>query len=194
MDRRDHFREGSGQIREDVYPEGQRRPPPFTDDHRSGRQSYPDQEAFHHRRLSPSHDVRYEDRRFSPLRDGGFDGDRRRGGFREDFQSFENKGPLPKSPPSFTRERLPPTPRSHSDQKESGFGWRREEQGRDQARFIDLSPSLRSDDQRAGADRERGRRSTQGPNRGRQRENPHHERGLPFKRQRRDMDVTSHLG
>ncbi|XP_030612205.1 BCLAF1 and THRAP3 family member 3-like isoform X2 [Archocentrus centrarchus] len=198
MDRRDRLREGSGEIREnfreDMYPEEQRRSPLFTGDRRFGRQPYPDREEFHHRRLSPSHDLRYEDRSLSPLRDGGFDGDRRRGGFREDSQRFENKGPLPQSSLSFTRERLPPTQRSHSDQKESGMGWRREEQGRDRARFRDLSPSLKSDDPRAGGDRERGRRSTQGPNRGRQRENPHHERGLPFKRQRREMDVASHLG
>ncbi|XP_006807986.2 BCLAF1 and THRAP3 family member 3 [Neolamprologus brichardi] len=195
IDRRERFRKGSEEIREnfseDMYPEGQRRAPPFTDDHRFERQPYKDREEFHHRRLSPRHDVRYEEWRFPPVRDGGFDGDRRREGFREEFQNFENRS---RSPPRFTRERLPPTQRSNSDQRDSGMGWKREEQVRDRWRFTDLSPSLRSDDQRVGGDGERGRRFTQGPNRGRQRENPHHERGLPFKRQRREMDDVNHPG
>uniref|UniRef100_A0A4W6G2C6 BCLAF1 and THRAP3 family member 3 n=1 Tax=Lates calcarifer TaxID=8187 RepID=A0A4W6G2C6_LATCA len=72
------------------------------------------------------------------------------------------------------------------------MGWRREEQGRGRGRFRGVSPGGRIDDQRVGAGRERGRRSAQGPNRGRRREDQ--ERNPHFKRQRREMDDTDHLG
>lgn len=129
------------------------------------------------------------------LRNVGGDGDRRRGGLREHFRSFENRGRLPHSAPSSARERLPQTPRSHTDhqQREPAMGWR-EEQGRGRGRFRDLSPSARTEDQRGGAGRERGRRNAQGPNRDRRREDPHQERNPTFKRQRREMDDTNHLG
>lgn len=183
-------------FREDMYPEGQRRSPPFPEDRPFVHQRHPNQEEFYRRRPSPRHDeMGYDDRRLSPVRDGG-DGDGRGGGFRDHLQSFENRGRLPQSPPRLTRERLPMTPRPHSDhqQREPGMGWRREEQGRGRGRFRDLSPSARSDDQRGGAGRERGRRNTQVPNRGRRREDLHQERNPLFKRQRREMDGANHLG
>lgn len=179
--------------REDMYPEGQRRSPHFQDD----RHRHPEREEFYHRRPSPHHDVMsYGDRRSSLMRDGGVEGDRRRGGFREHFQSFENMGGSPHSPLRVKRERLPMTPKSHPDhqQREPGMGWRREEQGRARGRVRDLSPGVRSDDQRGGAGRERGRRNTQGPNRDRRMEDSHQERNVPFKRQRREMDDAKHLG
>ncbi|KAK2859859.1 hypothetical protein Q5P01_004479 [Channa striata] len=75
------------------------------------------------------------------------------------------------------------------------MSWRREEQGRDRGRFRDPSPIARSDDKRGGTGRERGgRRKSQGVNRDRHREEPHQERNPPLKRQRREMDDTSHLG
>lgn len=182
---------------EDMYPEGQRRSPPFPDDRQFGQKRHPDQEEFYRRRPSPHHDVMdYGDRRFSPQHDGGGDGNRRRGGFREEFQSFESRGRSPLSPLRLPRESLPLTPKSHPDhsQREPGMGWRREEQGRGRGRFRDPSPSVRSDDQRGGAGRERGRRNAQGPNRFGRREAPSQERNPPFKRQRREMDDANHLG
>ncbi|XP_037612159.1 BCLAF1 and THRAP3 family member 3 [Sebastes umbrosus] len=191
-------------FREDVHPEAQRRSPPFPDDRQFGHQRHPNQEEFHRRRPSPRRDVMgFDDnRRLSPLRDGegggGGVGDRRRGGFRDIFQRFENRERerLLQSPPRLTRERLPPTPRSHSDhqQSEPGIGWRREEQGRGRGMFRDPSPNARLDDQRGAAGRERGRRNMQGPNRGRRREYSHQERNPPFKRQRRETDDDAHLG
>lgn len=182
---------------EDVYPEVQGRSPPFPDDRQFGQQRHPDEEGFYRRRPSPHHNVMdYGDWRFSPPRDGEGDGDRRRGGFREDFKNFESRGRSPLSPLRLARESLPLTPKSHPDhsQREPGMSWRREEQGRGRGRFRDLSPSVRSDDQRGGAGRERGRRNIQGPNRVRRREDPPQERNPPFKRQRREMDDVNHLG
>ncbi|XP_039982215.1 BCLAF1 and THRAP3 family member 3 isoform X1 [Xiphias gladius] len=181
---------------EDIYPEGQRRSLSFPDDRQFGHQRRPDEEECYRRRPSPHYDVMgYDDRRLSMLRNVGGDGDRRRGGLREHFRSFENRGRLPHSAPSSARERLPQTPRSHTDhqQREPAMGWR-EEQGRGRGRFRDLSPSARTEDQRGGAGRERGRRNAQGPNRDRRREDPHQERNPTFKRQRREMDDTNHLG
>ncbi|XP_054479147.1 BCLAF1 and THRAP3 family member 3 [Anoplopoma fimbria] len=184
---------------EDMQPDAQRRTPPFPDDRQFGHQRHPNQEEFYRRRPSPHHSVTSfdEDRRISPQHDrGGGHGERRRGGFRELFQRYENRERLPQPPPKVMREKLPPTPRSHSDhqQREPGISWRREEQGRGRGRFRDLSPSVRLDDQRGGAGRERGRRPTQGPNRGRRREDSHQERSPTFKRQRREMDDATHLG
>ncbi|XP_070709161.1 BCLAF1 and THRAP3 family member 3 isoform X2 [Pempheris klunzingeri] len=182
---------------EDMYPEGQRRSPPFPEDSGFMRQRHPNQEEFYHRRPSPHRDeMGYDDRRLSPLHDGGADVDDRRRGFREHFQSFENRGRLPQSPQRLMRERLQMTPWSHSDhqQREPGVGWRGEEQARGPGRFRDLSPSARSDDHRGGAGRERGRRSSQDPNRDRRREDSHQERNPSFKRQRREMDDASELG
>ena len=118
----------------------------------------------------------------------------RRGWYRENFQSFENRARSPHSPPRLARERLPPTPKSYHQQREPGMGWRREEPGRGRGRYRNPSPSVRSDDQRAGPGREGGRRNMQGPNRDRQREDSHQERNPPFKRQRREMDDDSQLG
>lgn len=185
-------------LRTDMYPEGQRRYSPVSDDRHFMHQRHLNQEDFYHRGLSPCHDaMAYDDRRLSPLRDGVGNGDRGSGGVRERSKSFENRRRSPYSPLRLQRERLPPTPRSHSDhqRREPGMGWRREEQGRGQGRFRDLSPSApRTDDQRGGAGWERGRRNTLGPNRERQREDSHQERNPPFKRQRREMDDSSHLG
>ncbi|XP_034717592.1 BCLAF1 and THRAP3 family member 3 isoform X2 [Etheostoma cragini] len=185
--------------REDMYPEGQRRSPPFPDDHKFVRHRHPNQEEFHRRRpQSPRLNVVGfdEDRGLSQLRDGGVEGDRRREGFKDLFQRFENRARLPQSPLRISRERLPATPKSHSDhqQREPGTGWKREDQGRGPGRFRDQSHNTRLDDQRGGEGRERGRRGTQGPNRDRRRENSHHERIPPFKRQRRQMDDAAHLG
>ncbi|XP_034427600.1 BCLAF1 and THRAP3 family member 3 isoform X2 [Hippoglossus hippoglossus] len=179
--------------REEMYPEGQRRSPPFPDDHfQLEHQRRPDVEEFYNRASSPHYDERgYEGRRVSPPRNAGGDSDRRREGFQD--QSYDNRGRLPRSPPSLVRERLPPRSQAVHQQREPGMGWR-EEQGRGPGRFRDLSPATRTDDQRSGAGRERGRRHLQGPNRDRQREEPHQERSPPFKRQRREMDDANHPG
>ncbi|XP_070842104.1 BCLAF1 and THRAP3 family member 3 [Chaetodon trifascialis] len=194
---REHPEEHLDYFREDVHSEGHRRSPPFSDDRHFRHKHHPNQEQFDRRRLSPHHDVMgYDERSLSPRRDGGGEGDRRRGGFREHLQSFENRRRSPHSPLKLTREKLPPTPRSHSDhqQSEPGMGWRREEQGRGRGRFRERSPGARSDDQREGAGRERGRRNTQGPNRDRRREDSYQERNLPAKRQRREMEDSSYSG
>ncbi|KAM9337758.1 uncharacterized protein ABDE67_019025 [Symphorus nematophorus] len=192
---RDDPEEHLDYFREDMYPEDQRRSPAFSDDRRPVHQRHSDQEEFYHRRPSPHHDVMgYDDRRHSPVRDGGTDGDRRRGGFRENLQSFESRARSPHSSPRLMRERLQPTPRSHHQQREPGMGWRREEQVRSRGRYRDASPNVRSDEQRGGPGREKGRRNTQGPNRDRQREDSHQERNTSFKRQRREMDDDNHLG
>ncbi|XP_067342741.1 BCLAF1 and THRAP3 family member 3 isoform X2 [Channa argus] len=184
-------------FREDVYPKGQRRSPPFLDDYRLRDRHPPEQEEFYQRRLSHHFDVLgCDDRRLSPLRDVG-GGEGCRGGFRERLKRFENRGRSPQSPPRLARERSLPTSHSHSDyqQREAGMSWRREEQDRDRGRFRDLSPRARSDDKRGGTGRERGgRRNSQGINRDRRREEPHQEKNPPLKRQRREMDDTSHLG
>ncbi|XP_029282238.1 BCLAF1 and THRAP3 family member 3 [Cottoperca gobio] len=185
-------------FREDRHPEAQRRSSAlFQDDRQFGHQRHPNQEEFYRRRPpSPRRDAAGfdDDRRLFPPHDG--EGGRHRAGFRELFQSFENRHRLSQSPPMLTRERLPPTSRSHSDhqQREPGVGWRRGEQGRGRGRFRDLSPSARLDDQRGGAAMERGRRNTQRPNSDRRREDSHQERNAPFKRQRREMDGATHLG
>ncbi|XP_069562932.1 BCLAF1 and THRAP3 family member 3 [Brachyistius frenatus] len=195
-DRSHRPRGGPGEFRdrfrEDVHPEGQRRSSPFPFDQQFGHQRHPDQE-FHHKKPPAHYDtMRYEDRRLSPPPNG----ERRREGFRQHFQSFENRGRSPKSPLRLMRERLPPTPKSPPDHqlRESGMSWRREEQGRGRGKFRNFSPGGRSDDQRGAADRERGSRSAQGPSRGGKRENPPHERSLAFKRQRRETDDAGHLG
>lgn len=197
MDRSHHFREGPEEprdyFRKEMYPEGQRRSPSFPGDRQFGRR--PDQVEFYRRSLSPHRgSMRYEDQRLPPPHDGVGDGDRRRGGFREHSQSFETRTRSPQSPPSLNRERLTPTPRPHSAQREPMKGWRREEPGRGRGRLRDFSPGTRPEDQRAAADGERGKRNTQGSFRGRQRENPHHDRSLPFKRQRREMDDVDQPG
>ncbi|XP_034415702.1 uncharacterized protein zgc:112982 [Cyclopterus lumpus] len=196
---------------EDMHPEAQRRSPLFPDDRQFGQQRHPNQEEFYRRRPSPHHSGTSfdEDHMLSPLHDGdgrggggrggrggggggGGNGERRRGGFRELFQRYENR--LPQSPPRVMREKLPPTPRSHSDHQQPGISWRREEQGRGRGRFRDLSPGVRLEDQRGGAGRERGRRPAQGPNRDKRREDSFQERNPTFKRQRREMDHATHLG
>lgn len=168
-DRSHHHREGPEEhrntFRGGVYPEDRRRSPPFPDDLQFVRH-HPE---LYQERLSPRHDtMRYESQRLSPPKEGAFDMDRRRGGFREHFQRFEDRG-----------------------QREPGMSWRREEQGRGRGKFRDSSPSMRYGDQRAG---ERGRTTGQGPSRGRQRENPHQERATSFQRPRREMDDADHLG
>ncbi|XP_022075357.2 BCLAF1 and THRAP3 family member 3 [Acanthochromis polyacanthus] len=195
MDRSHHFREGPEEprdyFRKQMYPEGQRRSPSFPDNHQFGRR--PDQEEFYQWRPSPHRGLmRYEDQRLPPPHDGANDG--RRGGFREHPQSFEARTRSPQSPLRLNRERLTPTPRPQSAQRDAVKGWRREELGRGRGRLRDVSPGTRPDDQRAAADRVRGKRTMQGSNRGRQRENPHHERSLAFKRQRREMDDADQFG
>ncbi|KAM9839399.1 uncharacterized protein ACBR49_016430 isoform 2-T2 [Aulostomus maculatus] len=180
-DRRSYYRES---------PEGQRRSPPYQDP--GGQQRQLDQEEFYRRRPSPHSDTAdYGDRRFLPQHDGGSDSGRHRGGFREDFQSFESWRRSSRSPPRLPREKLPPTPKTHLDHSPmlAGTSWRREEQVRGRARFRDLSPGVKSDDQR-GAGRERGRKST---HKGQQRDDLHLE-CPPFKRHRREMDDPEHLG
>ncbi|XP_037311285.2 uncharacterized protein zgc:112982 [Pungitius pungitius] len=192
-------------FREDMHHEAQRRSPPFPEDRQFGHQRPASQEEFYRRRLSPHHSVASFDgeRRPSPLQDGaggrgrgGRGGERRRGGFRELFQRYENRTTLSQSPLRLARETLPATPLCHSDhqQREAGVGWRKGEQGRGRGRFRDLSPVVRLHDQRGGAGRERGRRPAQGPNRERRREDSPQERNPAFKRQRREMDDGAHLG
>ncbi|XP_019962027.2 BCLAF1 and THRAP3 family member 3 isoform X1 [Paralichthys olivaceus] len=182
-----------GFVREEIYPEGQRRSAPSPDDlFQLGHQRRPTEKEFYTRTSSPHYDVRgYGGRRLSPPRNVGGDGDRRKEGFQD--QSYDNRGRLPHSPPSLVRERLPPRSQADHQQREPGMGWR-EEQGRGPGRFRDLSPATRTDDRGSGAGRERGRRNLQGPNRERPREEPHQERSPPFKRQRREMDDANHPG
>lgn len=180
-----------------MYPEDQRRYRPVSDDRPFMHQRRLNQEDFYHRRPSPCRDaMAYDDRRFSPLCDGGGNGARGSGGVREHSKSIENRRRSPYSPLRLPREQLPPTPRSHSDhqRREPGMDWRREEQGRAQGRFRNASPSARTDDQGGRAGWERGRRNTLDPNRERQREDSHQDRNPPSKRQRREMDDDSHLG
>lgn len=179
---------------EEIFTEGRRRSPPFSDKQAFMHQRRSKQEEFYPGRPSPHGDApSYDDRRLSPLRNGGGNDDRRRGGFREQSKSFEagGSGRSSYSPLRLPRERLPPMPRSHPDhqQREPGMGWRREEQGRSQGRFRDLG--TRSDDRKRGSSWERGRRNAQEPQRERQREDSHQERN-PFKR--REIVDGSHLG
>lgn len=179
---RDHrFRRGSeehrGTFRDAMYPGGHKIPPLFPDDPHLGRPRLPDQSlcrqsASPHRGEMP----------YPPLDDRGLD-DRRRRGFLEDVQSFENREAFPQG------ERLSSTPR------EAGMSLRRQERGRGrgQGRFEDFNPSERSSDQRVG-DMERGRRSSPVPFRGRQRENPQHERGPALKRPRGEVDDVDRSG
>ncbi|XP_071760497.2 uncharacterized protein LOC139915705 [Centroberyx gerrardi] len=175
---------------EDNHSEGQRRSPPFPDDHQFGHQHHPDLEEFYRRTPPPHpHELGYaERRRLSPKqvhhrREGG---DRGRGGFRE---HFENRGRPLHSPQRPNRERFPSTPPSHFNhqQREPATGWRREERGRSQG-------SRDLDDRGGGEGRERGRRDAQGLNRERRRDDLHQERTPPLKRHRRDMDDPVHLG
>ncbi|XP_034562282.1 BCLAF1 and THRAP3 family member 3 isoform X2 [Notolabrus celidotus] len=168
------------------------------DNRQFGHHRHPNQEEFYHRRPSPHHDgAGYDNRRLSPQRDGGGGGEERRvGGFREAYPNYENRGRSSNSPPRLKRERLPATPRPNSDrqEREPGMGWRREGQGRGRGRFRDLSPGGRSDDQRGGAGRERGRRNTQSLNRDNKWEDSYQQRNPQFKRQRREMEDTKHAG
>uniref|UniRef100_A0A665UQ63 BCLAF1 and THRAP3 family member 3 n=1 Tax=Echeneis naucrates TaxID=173247 RepID=A0A665UQ63_ECHNA len=187
--RKDH-EEHWDSLEEDVYSEGQRRPPPFPDDRQFAHHHRPDGELYH--RGSSSH---YAHRRLSPPRNLGGNGDRRREGFSEHFQSFGKRGRLTDSPPSLMRERLLQNSSPHSDhlQRDERMSWRGE-QGKGQGKFRDLSPSVRTEGGRGGAGRERGRRNMQGPNRDRRRLDSHQERSPHFKRQRRELDDTDPLG
>ncbi|XP_035474581.2 BCLAF1 and THRAP3 family member 3 isoform X2 [Scophthalmus maximus] len=179
-----------------LYPEDRRRSPSGPDEQQPGHQRRPDEGESYHRMPSPRYDAMgLGDRRLSPPRNVGGDRGRRRGeGFREHFQSFDNRGRSPRSPPKVVRERLPQTPKSHADQqqREPATSWR-DQQGRSEGKFRGLSPPAR-DDQRGAAGRGRARRNEQGPNRERRREGPLQERSPPFKRQRRDVDDSDHLG
>nr|XP_043893915.1 BCLAF1 and THRAP3 family member 3 isoform X5 [Solea senegalensis] len=166
-------------VREDLYPESQRRSPPLRDDRKLGHQRRPDKDEFYQRATPSPHyeGTSFDERRLPPLRNAAGDGDK----CREQLW--------------LVRERLPQAPRSHSDHqhREAGRNWS-EEQGRGQGKFRDLSPAVRGDDLR-GAGRERGRRNAQCPNRDRRREEPHQERSPAFKKQRRETDDTNnHLG
>ncbi|XP_047205991.1 BCLAF1 and THRAP3 family member 3 isoform X1 [Girardinichthys multiradiatus] len=196
-DRGHHPREGPEDFRdpyrEKRYPEGPRRSP-FQDDFHFRHQRHPDHDEFYHWRASPPHDaMHFENQRFSPRDEESFDDDRRRGEFRDDYQRFDDREGVPQS--RGMREGLSPTQRSTTDhqQRKAGMGWRREEQGRDQGRFRDFSPGMRSSEQRAGGMEKEGR-FPQHPNRGRQKENQRNDRGPPFKRPRREMEVVDHPG
>lgn len=169
---------------EDLYPEGHRRSCSSSDDRPFMHQRHSNQQDFYRRRPSPHRDgMSNGDRKLSPPCEGGEHGNRRRDGFREGFRehpnSFQNSGRSPVSPLRLPRERLPATPRSHSDHqhREPGMGWMTEEQGRGRGRL------------RGGAAWERGRRNTE-----RQRESSHQGRSLSFKRQRREMEDGNQLG
>ncbi|XP_013883216.1 uncharacterized protein CXorf23 [Austrofundulus limnaeus] len=165
-------------FRDETHQEGRRIPPLFSCELQFGRRRHPDQDSYR-RSLSPHRDgARFESH--SPQDDGEFV-ERRRGGVREDFLGFEN------------REAFPRGNRPSSPQREAGMGWRRQDRGRGrvQGRFEGFNPSGRSGDPRAGS-MDRGKRNTQF--RGRQRENPHHERGPAFKRQRGEMEDVDHSG
>lgn len=176
-----HFRRGSEErrntLRDELYPGGHKIPPLFPAGPHFGQPRHPEQTLYRQSASPHKGEMPYP-----PLDERGFDDNRRRE-FREDVQSFEN------------REALSSTPR------EAGMSLRRLERGRGrgrgrgwgQGRFEDFNPSERSGDQRVG-DVERGRRSSQVPFKGRQRENPHHERGPAFKRPRGEVDDVDRSG
>ncbi|XP_040926197.1 uncharacterized protein zgc:112982 isoform X2 [Betta splendens] len=183
-------------FREDRFREGQRRSPYFTEERPFRNPNPSKEEEFHHRRDVVGHD----DRRCSPV--GGTGGERHRGGFREQLQSFKTRGRRPFSAMRLDRERSPSTTQSHSDyqQRRMEMGWRREEQETGGGRFRDIIPGAALDDRRGATGRERqGSWKAQGPNGDRRWEGSHQkeslsERNPPPKRQRRDVNGTNHLG
>ncbi|XP_057680813.1 eukaryotic translation initiation factor 3 subunit A [Corythoichthys intestinalis] len=173
---RPNSRDEQRRFGEDMFSEGQRRP---SSQDKNWRQC--DQEGGSRRRLSPQRDVpNHHVPRGSPQRDGGFDADRQRKGFREEFQRFNNRGRPQNSPLRFPREELP-MPVSNLAQ-----GWGRDGEGWGQGRSRDCSPSVRYDEQ-MGSRRER---NDEGLNRSRQREDI-----LPLiKSSRRETDGYHHSG
>lgn len=190
VDRRDGHTQHLDFFREDLYPEGHRRSPAFSDDHHPFmRYNHSSQEELHHRRPPPRYDtVGYDDRHtLSPLhhREEG------RKGHREGSKGSNHWVRSPKSPLRIQREELSSTPRFHSDhqQREAKMGKRREEQGGgDWEKFRDLSPSKSSHPQNWESAWERGRRNSQSCDRERWREDSHQERSPPFRRQRRKLE------
>ncbi|XP_077410569.1 uncharacterized protein LOC144040329 [Vanacampus margaritifer] len=171
---------------EDMFPEGQRRSPPSPSQGHFWHQR--DQEGSFRRRPSPRHDLK--DRqvpRSSPQRDGGSNADRQQRGFREDLhQSFNSSGRSPCSPPRFQREKLPLSTNSLSEHSQGASGWRRDAEWRGQGRFRDVSPSVRSEEQRGS----RRDKNTEDLNRSRQREDIQ----PILKRLRRESDNHHHSG
>ncbi|XP_034023835.1 BCLAF1 and THRAP3 family member 3 isoform X2 [Thalassophryne amazonica] len=160
----------------DIYPEGLRRSPSFSDGRHFGHQSHPVPEDLYRRRTPPFRDMMgYEE------------------GMRDRFQHFENRGRSPHSPPRVARERLPSMPQSLTDHPQivSEMDWRRENKGRDRGRSKDLSPRPMLDDQRSISGRDRGRRDEQDLNRNGRRDNSQRQRNYPVKRHRRKMDDGS---
>ncbi|XP_061615029.1 BCLAF1 and THRAP3 family member 3 isoform X2 [Phyllopteryx taeniolatus] len=184
-DRRPVCRDEERRFGEDLLPEGQRRSSSSPQGHFWREQ---DQDGRYRRRPSPRRDS--TDRRVprgSPQRDGGSDGDRQRRGLGEDLQNFNSRGRPPFSPLRFLREQLPRQPmNSLLDLSQATPSWRRDGEGRGLGQFRDVSPAVRSDEQRGS----RGERNTESVNRSRQREDVQ----PPSKRPRREMDGHHHSG
>ncbi|XP_077364634.1 uncharacterized protein LOC144009044 [Festucalex cinctus] len=176
-------RDEERRIGEDMFPEGQRRshPPPPQDNFWPQR----DQEGSFRRPPSPQSDLKdHHVPRSSPQRDSGFNADKQQRGFREDLHhSLNSSGRSPCSPRRFQREPLPPTTHSLSDHSQ---GWRRDAEWRGQGRYRDVSPGVRSEEQRGS----RRDKSTEDLNRSRQREDIQ----PLLKRLRRESDNHHHSG
>ncbi|KAM9774878.1 pre-mRNA 3' end processing protein WDR33 isoform X3 [Syngnathus typhle] len=168
---------------EDMFPEAHRRSSPSPQDHFWRQRN---QEGDFPRKPSPRRDFKdHHVPRSSPQRDGGFNADRQRRGFREDFQNVNSRATSKCSPPRFRREPLPLLPRSHSEHSQEAPAWRRDE-WRGQGQLRDASPSVRSEEQRGS----RTEGNVEGLNRSRQRQDVH----PPLKRPRREMDGQHHSG
>lgn len=191
MDRRGDHTQHLDFFREDRYPEGHRRSPVFSGDHRPFmRYNHSSQEELHRRRPPPRYDtVGYDDHQtLSQPHHREEDRD----GHRESSKGSNNWVRSPKSPLRIQREeaRESSTLRFHSDhqQREAKMGRRREEQGGGWDKFRDLSLRTSSHAQNWESGWERGRRNTQSSDGERQREDPHQERSPLFRRQRRKLD------
>ncbi|XP_049605531.1 BCLAF1 and THRAP3 family member 3 isoform X2 [Syngnathus scovelli] len=168
---------------EDMFPEAHRRSSPSPQDHFWRQRN---QEGNFPRKPSPRRDFKdHHVPRSSRQQDGGFNADRQRRGFREDFQNVNSRARSQCSPPRFLREPLLLLPRSHSEHSQEAPPWRRDE-WRGQGQLRDTSPRVRSEEQR-GSRREG---NVEGLNRSRQREDVQ----PPLKRPRREMDGQHHSG
>ncbi|XP_051910832.1 BCLAF1 and THRAP3 family member 3 [Hippocampus zosterae] len=178
-DWRPNARDDECRFGEDMFPQGHRKVPPPQDSFWRQR----DQEGSFHRRPSPQRN--FKDRpRGSPQRDGGFDPDRPRRGFRENVHSFNSRGRSPCSHPRFRGEPLPTN--GLSDHSQGAPDWRRDSDWRCQGRFRHASPGVRSEEQRAS----RREKSTEGLNRSRQREDDQ----PALKRPKSEIDGQHHSG
>lgn len=189
---REHFMD-------EIPPEAQRRPPVSPERHRPGHHLHP--KEYHRRTPSPSHEMGYaQRRRLSPKQflqehgdgGGGCEG-RGRGGFREDYERFEENQRGSHSPQRVPRERLPceASPHSHHRpdlKRDPPMGWRREDQTRGQARSRDRSPRERFHDQGRSQGGNRGEGELHVPFQEGRREDLHRQRSPHSDRYRGEQD------